>query len=332
MFHILHENVNEILIKLADNFIYNSRFIIDFNSKNVYNKNKIAILDRDNLNRKKNIKDCSYPKTNCISFIRSPLFLYNLMNKIREIEKDGFYIVDKINYYPVNGFCDWFKYLDNDDKYIYLLYSEETNRSFIRYLNNETNNIVTCYNKKGWNKYVIHSNKNIWHCIGSDTQCINIVFKKSDRHYLKNKMDKYDFFLNKKKPQTKTNDNFLNFLHGRHTCKSYNSDGLNWRVINKDSKLYLRDLDFIFMDNKYCVEEVLLNNISWKCKDNISLKKYEDVNLSEPIILVKTNINPHGLEYRAIDGSHRLSKLLSQKKQYAKAYIIEYSTFLKFMI
>tara|TARA_R110001592_G_scaffold60888_3_gene185579 strand:- start:1651 stop:2067 length:417 start_codon:yes stop_codon:yes gene_type:complete len=131
----------------------------------------------------------------------------------------------------------------------------------------------------------------------------------------------------------KTCDTFNNFLFARHTCfsKEVNIDNLDWRVNNKNAVLYLILVDFIFMDDTYCLKDILLENISWNCKDNISLKDYKLVDTSIPVILVETYENPHHLKYRAIDRSHRLSKLLSLDTKNVSAYVIDNITFNKLL-
>ncbi len=85
------------------------------------------------------------------------------------------------------------------------------------------------------------------------------------------------------------------------------------------------------MDDTYYIKNILLENISWKCKDDIYIKDYKLVDTSIPVILVETYENPHHLKYRAIDGSHRLSKLLALNNMHVSAYIIDNITFNKFL-
>ena len=91
-------------------------------------------------------------------------------------------------------------------------------------------------------------------------------------------------------------------------------------------------MHFVFMDSSYKIISVPLDDISWKCKDDIELKNYECVDSEIPVMLVQTRENPHDLNYRAIDGSHRLCKLFANNKKTVNAYVIEEQLFFSFLV
>ena len=319
--------VNKELIKLANLFINTSRFILDFKNNKKYNINYQC---------PHTLNDNKYNLTNSNSYeyIKSPSELYKLMKIISKLEGNDFYIVSKISAYPLNGYSEW---LTDDCKYIFLSYSLEENKSGINYYNDKSNKLQTIYNKKGWNiNKILNPKKNCWYYFFSNTYCLNIVFKQSNTHFLKNKLHNYDYYFDnnyRRNINSKTCDSFNNFLFGRHTCnsKEFTKDNLDWSVNNRKAVLYLILLDFIFMDDTYYKKNILLEDISWKCKDNISLKDYKLVDTSIPVILVETYENPHHLKYRAIDGRNRLSKLLSLDNKNVSAYVIDYIIFNKFL-
>ena len=321
MIHTENE-VNNELIKLATLFLNTSQYILHFKSSEKYNINhECPHTFNDN---KHNLTN-----SNSYEYIKSPNELYTLMNIISKLEGDGFYIVSKFSYYPINGYSEW---LTDDNKYIFLSYSPEENKSGINYYDDKNNKLQTIYNKKGWNiNKILNPKKNCWYYFFSNTHCLNIVFKQSNTHFLKNKIHNYVNLFDKR---GKTCDSFYNFLRARHGCYSNEEsrDNRDWRVNNKTAVLHLILLDFIFMDDTYYTKNILLENISWKCKDDISLKDYKLVDTSIPVILVETYENPHHLKYRAVDGSHRLSKLLSLDNKNVSAYVIDNIIFNKMLI
>ncbi len=149
MIHTENE-INKDLINLANLFINTSQFIFDFKSNEKYNINK-KNLHTFNDNIPNLINSNSY------EYIKSPAELYKLMKIISKLEGDGFYIVSKISYYPINGYSEW---LTDDNKYIYLTYSLEQNKSGINYQHDKSNKFQTIYNKKGWNiNKILHPKK-----------------------------------------------------------------------------------------------------------------------------------------------------------------------------
>ena len=94
---------------------------------------------------------------------------------IKEYEK---LIVMGKNWFPAGGYMGW----HDDNKYkgyrLYCVYAEDDNKSFFRYRDYETNEIITSWEKAGWNfrVFYIHeeSEKRLWHCVYTDTLRVSI--------------------------------------------------------------------------------------------------------------------------------------------------------------
>jgi len=100
----------------------------------------------------------------------------NLINKTFNNEYD----YSGIFWYPVNGFCGWHTNSDAPGERIYVVWNEEDNKSFLRYKDIETGEIVTKWEKRGWqvNRFTIGSaDKPFWHCIGTYTNRLSFGFR-----------------------------------------------------------------------------------------------------------------------------------------------------------
>jgi len=82
------------------------------------------------------------------------------------------------NWYPAVGYMGW----HDDKKYqgyrLYCAYAEEDNKAFFRYRDYETGDIVTSWEKAGWNFRMFYINPEperlLWHTIYTDTLRISI--------------------------------------------------------------------------------------------------------------------------------------------------------------
>lgn len=74
------------------------------------------------------------------------------------------------SYHPGSR-CGWHTNNNSPGKRIYFTWSEEDNKSFFKYLDNETDQIITKYDKKGWhiNEFIIPKEGVFWHYVGSET-------------------------------------------------------------------------------------------------------------------------------------------------------------------
>ena len=100
--------------------------------------------------------------------------------KLSEIEKltnsqnvhmTGFFI------YPPTGYMGWHTNYKNPGKRLYVTYASENRKSFFRYRNPKTKEIITDYDDRGITTRqfdVTGKPPYFWHCVGSD--CIRVSF------------------------------------------------------------------------------------------------------------------------------------------------------------
>lgn len=82
-------------------------------------------------------------------------------------------------WYPYGGYCGWHTNNNSEGERIYLVWAQDEGKSFFRYQNPDTKEIVTSWDKKGWQlkRFTISKEKALWHCVGSKTNRISIGFK-----------------------------------------------------------------------------------------------------------------------------------------------------------
>ena len=84
-----------------------------------------------------------------------------------------------IYWYPKNGYCGWHTNSNKKGRRIYLVWAEEDDKSFFRYLDKDTKEVVTKYEKKGWqiNDFNIEDGDNLsWHSVYSNTNRLSLGF------------------------------------------------------------------------------------------------------------------------------------------------------------
>ena len=93
----------------------------------------------------------------------------NIIHKLSNFYKSSHIEVRGIYYYPPGAVCGWHTNSDFPGKRVYITWAEEDNKSFFRYFDKETKQIITKYDKKGWhiNEFTIPRNGQLWHYIGS---------------------------------------------------------------------------------------------------------------------------------------------------------------------
>jgi hypothetical protein len=80
-------------------------------------------------------------------------------------------------WYPVCGYMGWHTNSDNKGLRIYSTFSKEAGKSFFRYRDPHTGEIVTSWDKQGWNFRLFHiSDKPLWHCVFSMTDRFSIGY------------------------------------------------------------------------------------------------------------------------------------------------------------
>jgi hypothetical protein len=123
------------------------------------------------------------------------------------------------------------------------------------------------------------------------------------------------------------------FLESSHAAFNEFSYG-DWRFVDiTDLNLQIQNSFFIsFIEYEKIVD---FSYVAWKGK-NLSQNerkdnciccnglRYQNCDTSFPGILIRGAPNPFNLEYRMVDGKHRIEKLISQKKSKSLFYIIEY--------
>ena len=78
-------------------------------------------------------------------------------------------------WYPPNGFCGWHTNSNLQFERIYAVWAEEDNKSFFRYKDEETGEIVTKWQKQGWQ--INRFKPPVWHCIGSYTNRVSFGYR-----------------------------------------------------------------------------------------------------------------------------------------------------------
>ena len=62
---------------------------------------------------------------------------------------------------------------------LYLNYVDESDKSFFRYINPDTQEMITSYDKKGWTARLFNITRDppFWHCVYAETSRISIGFR-----------------------------------------------------------------------------------------------------------------------------------------------------------
>ena len=208
---------------------------------------------------------------------------------------------------PNNGFCGWHTNSTAPGDRMYLVWAEEDNKSFFRWEDPFTGEIITKWEKKGWNinKFVAP----VWHCLGSWTTRISIGIA----HMI---------------------DKDLDALNGSHSCKREGYYG-DWSISEADYDEFI-DLRFIRpLLNKDRLKTIDHKDICWKgedFKDDVrNSAKYSNCKISYPGILVKGAKNPKNRKYRMIDGKHRITKMYDKDIHKSLFYVFDFEEIKKYI-
>jgi len=80
-------------------------------------------------------------------------------------------------WYPENGFMGWHTNSNSHGLRMYCTFAREDNKSFFRYCDPETNEVVTSWDKQGWNFRIFKiSEKHLWHSVYSETDRFSIGY------------------------------------------------------------------------------------------------------------------------------------------------------------
>lgn len=87
-------------------------------------------------------------------------------------EREFYHISGHFLYPKEQGFMGWHTNSDQPNARIYLSYAEEGGKSFFRYRDPESGEIVTLWDEQGWNARMFETprdpNKLYWHCVYSE--------------------------------------------------------------------------------------------------------------------------------------------------------------------
>lgn len=117
--------------------------------------------------------DCNVYKFNNVNID----FLSNRIGKYvkdRNIKSLG---VSGRIWYPKNGYMGWHTNSNNKGYRMYCTHARENNKSFFRYRDPESGEIITSWDKEGWNfRIFLISEKHLWHCVYSETDRFSIGY------------------------------------------------------------------------------------------------------------------------------------------------------------
>tara|TARA_Y100000310_G_C20676365_1_gene813307 strand:- start:682 stop:1272 length:591 start_codon:yes stop_codon:yes gene_type:complete len=82
-----------------------------------------------------------------------------------------------------NGFMGWHTNITTPAMRLYLNYADEDDKSFFRYIHPQTGEMITSYDKKGWQARVFNISRSepFWHCIRASTPRLSLGFRITKR-------------------------------------------------------------------------------------------------------------------------------------------------------
>jgi hypothetical protein len=98
--------------------------------------------------------------------------VYTVLPEIKGIAVSG-----RTWYPPEYGFMGWHTNSNNKAYRLYCTFCREPDKSFFRYRDPKTNEIVTSWDKAGWNFRLFKiTNPPLWHCVYSETDRFSIGY------------------------------------------------------------------------------------------------------------------------------------------------------------
>ena len=157
----------------CDNFYDESDFDID--ERTSEKRLQEIITEHSNIMRARRLKN-NYNFKHIRA--RDKDFCSTVENFIIKAHPNARILVTGFFHYPKNGYMGWHTNSDGAGRRTYLSYADEDNKSFFRYLDNNTGEIVTKWEKKGWNEntFEIPSTDLYWHCVGSKCNRVSLGF------------------------------------------------------------------------------------------------------------------------------------------------------------
>jgi hypothetical protein len=117
-------------------------------------------------------QDCNLLKFNNIKF--------DFIGQIIAVEMKerfcGYGLSGRI-WYPPAGYMGWHTNNNNQGHKLYCAYAKEGGKSFFRYRHPETHEIITSWDKEGWNFRIFTVKEQLlWHCVYSETDRFSIGY------------------------------------------------------------------------------------------------------------------------------------------------------------
>jgi len=224
--------------------------------------------------------------------------MITLAEYLEEVDNQA-YINTGLFHCPPGGFCGWHTNSNVQGPRMYLVWAEEDNKSFFRWKDPQTGEIITKWEKKGWNinKFIAPA----WHTLASWTNRISLGFMPLPE---------------------------VPWIKGSHSCskESYSGD---WSINDskEDLGLDLRTIRYLLTKDK--LETINHSEICHKSlgMDTLQMEggeRYAKAQTKYPGILIRNGKNPSNLKYRMIDGNHRMVKMKNQGIKESKFYVLEY--------
>jgi hypothetical protein len=81
-------------------------------------------------------------------------------------------------WYPKNGYMGWHTNQASQGYRLYCSYAPESKKSFFRFRDPTTNEIITSWDKEGWGFRMFHITQDapVWHCVYSETNRISLGY------------------------------------------------------------------------------------------------------------------------------------------------------------
>ena len=99
-----------------------------------------------------------------------------LFESVKDLEIKKMPRISGTFYYPKGSFMGWHTNSKLEGRRNYLVWASENKQSFFRYQDYKTKEVITLWDKQGWNLYdfTIKQEEPYWHCVGSMCNRISI--------------------------------------------------------------------------------------------------------------------------------------------------------------
>tara|TARA_B100000214_G_C23845262_1_gene570749 strand:- start:300 stop:884 length:585 start_codon:yes stop_codon:yes gene_type:complete len=106
-------------------------------------------------------------------------FSNNLLTTVSQYFNTPYVQLSNNIIYPEFGYMGWHTNNSSPGYRLYLNYVKENDKSFFRYVDPETNEQVTSYDKTGWQArlFFISTKSLFWHCVYAETSRVSLGFR-----------------------------------------------------------------------------------------------------------------------------------------------------------